>query len=159
MLDLLLRWSQPRRAAALAVLALAAWGAWEARGILRAKLSRPAADVGLSGSAPEILQAKEKRESDAFVRRYAALMVKLEEARQQGFEVSGLEAAARAALPLNRPDYRATAVRKLNEVEMAIPVRRTADTPVGTARPEDVDESELPKDIKPGRQRPRRGRR
>lgn len=158
-MDLLLRWSQPRRAAALAVIALVAWGAWEARGILRAKLTGPSADVGLSGSAPEILQAKEKRASDAFVKRYTALMVRLEEARQQGFEVSGLEAAARATLPLNRPDFRDTAVRKLNEVEMAIPVRRTADTPVGAARPEDVDESELTKDVQPAPPRRRRGAR
>lgn len=155
-MDLLLRWSQPRRAAALALAALALWGAWEARGILRAKLARPAADVGLSGSAPEILQAKEKRESDAFIKRYTALMVRLEESRQQGFEVTGLEAAARATLPLNRPDYRATAVRKLNEVEMAIPVRKTGF--VGTAGPEDVDESELPKDIQAAPRR-RRGTR
>lgn len=154
MMDLLLRWSQPRRAAALALLALALWAAWEARGILRAKLARPAADVGLSGSAPEILQAKEKRSSDAFIKRYTALMVRLEESRQQGFEVSGLEAAARATLPLNRPDYRATANAKLNEVEMAIPIRKSGF--VGTARPEDVDESELPQDVKPGKRPPRR---
>lgn len=95
----------------------------------------PSAEIG-AAQEPEIMKAKEERESKGVQKRYVRLAVMLEQARSDGFDVSGLQAKAGAALALNRPGYRRFAVEKLAEVELAMPRKRSQYIPMTPAESE-----------------------
>lgn len=145
--ELLLRWLTPRT---LVLGILLAGSVWTVRRfhdqprLWLGTIKSPSAAVGVS-TEPEIMQAKELRESKNVQKRYVRLAVLLEQARIDGFDVSGLQAKASAALSLNRSGYRRFALTALSEVELAIPRKRTQYIPMEPAH----SEIEIPPDIKP----------
>jgi hypothetical protein len=150
--DFLLRWATRGKAAAALVLLMGGSLVWNLRDYpiswYRAKYY-PAAAVAPDSRGASILAEKERRESDAVSKRYVALMMKLEEARRQGFQVAPLEEAARAVLALNRPGSREAARRKLNEIELAVPRKKSQYIPMAAANPEDLDPGDVPQNVAP----------
>lgn len=145
--DILLRWLTPRTLMSGALLAGAVWTGQRFQDDLSAwlqALRRPSAGVG-AVSEPEIMKAKDERESKDVQKRYVRLAILLEQARSEGFDVSGLQAKASAALTLNRPGYRRFAVETLAEVELAVPRKRTQYIPM-TAAPSEIL---IPPDVSP----------
>lgn len=153
MLELLVRWVTRRNFALVVGLFAALMLASQLQDYPRSWYRAwryPAADVAPPAVSSELLQEKERRESAAVQKRYVALMVRLEQARQEGFDVSALEEAARAVLPLNRPGFRDAAVRKLNEIELAVPRKKSRYIPMATANDDDLDPEDIPRDVPPG---------
>jgi hypothetical protein len=81
----------------------------------------------------EIARQNERREAAHIAELHRRVQVQLDQARAQGFDVSGLKRKADLALTLNAPAYRRRAVILLGEVSMAVPRRRARSTGARTA--------------------------
>lgn len=141
-MELLQRFAS-RRSLVLLLLGLGIGRAWMRYGHIpkrefREWLNPPQPPAAADPAGKELLDAVETRERKRLIGRHRRISAKLEEARGQGFEVTGLQNKADAALKLNSKDLRRQAQRTLSEVEIAIPRKRVQYIPMYDAIPEPI---------------------
>ena len=133
-MDLLLRLLERRTIIALAV-ALAAilfahnYGSYW---IDRADMMRHPPASAAAPLAVDILKDAETREAAKFRGLHRAVSAEISAARAQGFKIEELQTLADDILAMDKPEYRAVAIERLNKLRVAIPqkknFKRTANT-------------------------------
>lgn len=79
----------------------------------------PQRAAGASGK--DIMDKLEERQARKILLRHNRIDAALQKAKEEGFDVAGLQAKSNAAMTLNNPIFREQAVNILNEIEMALP--------------------------------------
>lgn len=160
-MDLLVKHVTFRNIAALLVISIAVRLGIDYQGYPRAAYLKwrypPIGVAGKEGTA--ILADNEKRAANRVQSRYRRVLAMLEQAKAQGFQVSGLERKAQAAIGLNVPAYRRQAIKFLGEIEMAVPRAKPRLAPLG---PSQAPSEEVEEDLAPApapEARRKRGRR
>ncbi|MDX6767992.1 MAG: hypothetical protein SF051_00555 [Elusimicrobiota bacterium] len=122
-LDFLLKWVTGRNLAALGALAAAVWLFDAFQEYPRAAYERwrfpPQRPDARQGA--DILKALEEQESLRLRVLHRKVSADIARAEAAGRRVAGLQRLADAALSLDAPGYRKTAMEKLNEVRLKIP--------------------------------------
>jgi hypothetical protein len=138
---------------ALAVLIFAV-GEWGGAVLYRIDVLRnpPAAPASKSPLAADMIRDVQARESAKLRGVYRSVNAELAAARARGHDVSKLQALADSALRLDKPNYRAAAIERLNRLRLVIPQRKES------FRPANADDLNPESDTPEPRARGRRAR-
>ena len=105
-----------------------------------------------SASSPlssDILKSVETREAARFRGLHRAVSAEITAARAQGYKVDALQKIADDVLAMDKPEYRAVAIERLNKLRMAIPQKKNFTRTAGTEdQNPDLNDAPTPKPVK-----------